>query len=119
MEKIKYLKSPKPKDKEFTYYWSIFVVDVVQRDNFKEGHLEQLRILCQLYCEFNDLSARIKEEGYTYVTETRNGTQQKISGNVSVREKITSQICQYSKLLKLVLEKDKASGPGEEVEEWD
>jgi len=117
MEDLKYLKSPK-KDKKFKFYWDLFIPDVIERDNFKKGHLEQLYILCQLYVEFHNLSKIIEVEGYTYISETRNGTQQKISGNVLVRDKITSEIRQYSKLLKLVLEKDKPHNP-DQGGEWE
>lgn len=107
MENIdKNYKSPKPKNKVFTKYWNLLSPEVIIRDNFKPGHLEQLQILCQLYCEFHQLSEIITEEGYFYTTETRNGTQQKISAPISIREKVISAIRQYSTLLGLVLMKD-------------
>lgn len=118
MEDIKYMESPNPEDKKFTYYWDIFILDITRRANFKRSHLEQLFILCQLYVEFHSLTKKILKEGYTYTTMTRNGEQQKKTGNVVVRDNILAEIRQYSKLLKLELEKDSEATTAQEESEW-
>jgi len=94
-------------DSEFTRYWDLFVVDVVERENYKRGHLEQLAILCQLYLEFYDVSKVISEKGAVYETNSeRYGNQIKVNPACTIRDKTLMEIRQYSKLLGLVLEKD-------------
>ena len=100
-----------PSDKpEFKFYWDIFVEDVTKRDNFKLGHLQQLKILCRLYTEFDKMSDEIDEKGFTYETdpngESRYGNQIKINPISTQRDKILSEIRQFSKLLKLELFQD-------------
>lgn len=102
-----YSDSPKPDDEVFTRYYETFVDDVIRRDNFKKGHLEQLSILCQMYVEFERLTKVINDEGYTYFAETRNGLQQKVNVNVLIRDKVVAEIRHYSKMLGIVLDKDK------------
>ena len=112
--------SPLAKDTEFTRYWNLYVNDVVQRDNFKVGHLEQLRILCQLYTEFDKLTSIISEKGYTYETETRNGLQVKVYSEVTIRKEIMLELRMYSKMLGLILEPDKVFNEKEESKsEWE
>jgi P27 family predicted phage terminase small subunit len=91
---------------------------VTKRDNFKQGHLEQLTILCKLYQEYNKLQKEIETEGYFFESEGRYGTQIKTHPLVTIRDKVLAEIRQYSKLLGLVLEKDKDTGGDEGKGEW-
>ncbi len=110
--------SPEKDNKEFSYYWDLFVIDVVARENFKRGHLEQLRILCSLYTEFDDLTNQIRENGYSYSADTRNGLQVKVNVEVTVREKVLGYIVQYSKMLGLILEKDIIKNKKDGTDDW-
>lgn len=113
-------KSPKEDDVEFTRYWNLYVDDVAQRDNFKIGHLEQLRILCQLYTEFDKLTEIISDKGYTYEAETRNGLQTKVYSEVTIRKEVMLELRMYSKMLGLILEPDKIFNDREAIKsEWD
>ncbi len=94
-------------DPTFIKYWEKFYDDVVERDNFKAGHLEQLAILCQLFCDFYLLNEEIKKTGFTYETiSERYGNQIKVNPACTQRDKVLSEIRQYSKLLGLLLVKD-------------
>ena len=119
MENIGNPQTPREKDLKFTKYWNIYIDDVFQRENFKSSHLQQLTILCQLHTEYDELTNIIKSEGYTYVTESRNGRQVKINTNVTIREKVTAEIRAYLKLLNIVPEKDKVLTISAEIaDEW-
>ena len=88
------------------------------------GHLQQLRILCKLYTDFDKLSDQIDKEGFTYETdpkgESRYGSQLKVNPACTLRDKTLMEIRQYSKLLKLELFVDKETNdPEEEKSEWD
>ena len=112
------------KNEEFERYWNLFEPDVIARENFKNGHLEQLKILCKLYQEFYDLTAIIDEKGAVYETdpegESRYGNQIKVHPACTLRDKTLMEIRQYSKLLGLVLEKDQEkNGKPKEENEWD
>ena len=107
-------------DAEFVRYWDLFVVDVVARENFKQGHLEQLAILCSLYMEFYQVSELIDEKGAVYENDSpRYGSTIKVNPATTIRDKILMEIRQYSKLLGLILEKDSDKGVKEVKSEWD
>lgn len=100
-------------------YYDCFLADIEQRENFKPTHKIQLEVLCDLYVEMHDLEDIIKEQGYTYVSEGRNGTQEKIRPEVAQLNRVRSEIRAYSRMLGLLLVKD-SPGPKEENEdEWD
>ena len=111
---------PPPKKSEtFQKYWNAYIDDVSSRENFKAGHLEQLRILCELYEEADELKELIRMSGYTYCTDGgRNGTQEKLRPEVSQLNKVRSDIAVYSKMLGLVLTKDNSKATPDN-EEWD
>jgi hypothetical protein len=111
--------SPRPDNVKFTYYWDIFIEDIIHRDTIKKTHREQLTVLCQLHTEFDYLTRLILEEGYTYVVESRNGSQQKVSSNVLIRDKIISELRQYARLLNIVISKDTKTKKEEDHSEWD
>lgn len=120
METKKY-KAPIDRE-DFIHYWNLYIDDVTKRDNFKLGHLEHLRILCQLMTEFDNLTKAILKDGYTYETdphgESRYGNQIKVNPACTLRDKVLSEIRQYTKLLQLVLEKDKETNDGDEQSQW-
>lgn len=91
----------------FEHYWYLFVDSVVERDNFKDGHLEQLKILCKLYKDEQALADIIDIEGYTFSSEGRNGFQVRPRPEVAQLKNIRSQIKDYSKMLGIVLTEDK------------
>lgn len=120
---IKSFEAPQS-DSVFVKYWDLFINDVTERDNFKLGHLEQLQILCNLYKEYHMLTEQINEEGFTYHTDpegnSRYGNQIKPNPACTLRDKTLMEIRQYSKLLGLVLEKDKKITKEEESKsDWE
>lgn len=114
------IQNPEPDNAQFTFYWNLFINDVTERENFKMGHLEPLRILCLLYIEYHDLCKIIKSEGYLYENDGgRNGSQLKPNPCVAIRDKTLAEIRQYSKLLGLILKEDKeVNGKEKEEDEW-
>lgn len=115
---IKY-PSPKKKDKIFTEHWNILIGEIVSRENFKLGHLLQLKLLCEMYCEKYRLDDTIELLGTTYITEGgRNGTQEKIRPEVLQKNQVIRSILLCTKMLGLVLYKDTETGADEAGEEW-
>jgi hypothetical protein len=111
-------KYPPPKtEKYFVEAWSLYLTSVCSRPNFREGHLLQLRNLCDCYQEYGELSSFIKENGDTYESEGRNGYQIKIRPEVPRRSYVRSEIMALEKLLGLSLVKD--TGSDNEVEDND
>jgi hypothetical protein len=111
------------KDKKFEKYWNLYIGDVTARDNFKLGHLEHLRILCQIMVNFDKLQAQIDRDGFTYETDpdgkSRYGNQVKVNPACTLRDKILAEIRQYSKMLGLLLEKDKVTNEKGDKDEWE
>lgn len=101
-----YRNSPCPLEVNFTRYWDLFVDDILTREGFKPFHLEQLRVLCELFVEVDELTRIVKEEGYTYYSEGgRNGDQLKIRPEISQLNRTRTEIRNYCKILCLTLEK--------------
>lgn len=106
----------------FVEKWAQFIPDVASRENFKPGHLGQLKILCSLYEEYELLMALVEVEGYSYYSEGgRNGPQKRITPEVAQLNRTRTEIRNYSKTLGLLLVKDTDfSGKGKEDEgEWE
>jgi hypothetical protein len=103
----------------FQDYYEIFYPDVSARENFKEGHKIQLEVLCRLYVDLQRLTDFIDKSGYTYVSEGRNGIQEKVRPEVAQRNAVLSEIRNYSRMLGLVLVKDKATKDDKEEKEFD
>jgi len=112
-------KPPKPprKGKKFKKYWYLNIENVVKRENFNDGYLKNLEILCILYVTFDEYTKEIEDNGYTYRVESRNGLQIKPYPLVGERQKLTTSIINYSKLLGLVLAPDKELAEKKE-DEW-
>lgn len=98
---------PPSKHPVFVKRWKEFIDDVAARENFKPGHLAQLEILCHLYAEYEDLKGALEFLGNTYNTGARNGDQIKMRPEIAQKSKVVDQIHQYTKMLGLLLVKDK------------
>lgn len=119
MNTIEIKNFPAPKDDvSFQKYWNKFLPKVTSRENFHESHLDQLEILCDLYIDYHNLTQFIKENGYSYMSDGRYGESYREYREVTIRQKVVSEIRAYSKLLGLVLEKDKDTGDRNE-NEWE
>ncbi len=118
-EKLKF-KSPDPSPR-FKRYWDQFVGDLSKRENFKEGHLSQLAILCDLFVEYETLRDTLEVGGYTYENEGgRNGNQIRQRPEVNQINKTRTMIKDYSKMLGLVPYKDTdVDDSGEEKDAWE
>lgn len=106
------------RDPVFKKYWRKFIDNVVGRDSFKEGHLSTLEVLCDLYVEYQSLSATIRTEGQIYETVTQWGKTKKMHPAVSQREKVRANIAKYTKMLDLFPKKDSGGGSEGEEEAW-
>jgi hypothetical protein len=113
-------KYPSPrKSVTFTRYWNLFIDDISARPNFILGHLEQLKVLCEMYEESEELKELIKTNGYTYSVSGRNGDQEKVRPEVQQLNKVRADIRAYSILLGLNLMKsDKLPKDDAAEEEW-
>lgn len=103
---------PPKKDRAFREKWRELIHTVVKRDNFKEAHLFQLGILCDLFVEYDDLSKFLRENGYTYEAYGRQGKAIKPFPQVGQINKVKTEIRNYSRMLGLLLSKDKDTGGG-------
>lgn len=113
------LKFPSPKDKaSFVRYWGMFLPDIQDRENLKPSHLQQLKILCDLSVEYDELLEIIDIEGRTYLSVGRNGDQIKLRPEISQMNRVVSEIRNYSKILGLVLFKDSKTTKEEEEDEF-
>jgi phage terminase small subunit len=105
MEKID-VSPPQHSSEAFLYYWNMFIGDVADRDNLKKSHLYQLRVLCDLCVEYDELKEVIALSGRTYESHGRNGTQIKLNPEVTHMKSIVTEIRNYSRMLGIMLVKD-------------
>lgn len=112
---------PSPdKDPEFTKYWDSYIESVTGRENFKEGHLFQLEILCNLHKEHKKLTDVLEITGQTYINNSqRYGDVIKTYPEVTQLNHVRGQIVLYTKMLGLMLVKDTKPSTSQESEEWD
>lgn len=104
----------------FREVWMQFIDDISGRTNFKNGHLNALEVLCDLFVEYDDLRAFVRTQGRTYKSLGRNGAQYKFYPEVDHLHRVQAQIKEYMKMLGLLLKKDKSSdNPEGEKGEWD
>lgn len=119
-EEIKH-RAPQPPDKDptFVHYWKIFCPEVVKRKNFKPLHLQQLRVLCDLYVRYDKLKALLDLTGESYWTGGgRHGEQIRSYPEVAQINVVTEKIATYSKNLGFILTKDLGEGADPEGEDW-
>ncbi len=107
--------APRPAS-DFKYYWELFLEDIRHRENLKPSHLLQLKILCDLCVEYEDIRASLEFSGQTYESMGRNGLQIKMKPEVAQKDRIVSDIRAYCKALGLVLAKDTKSSKEEDNE---
>ncbi len=117
MSKKKSIASPKS-DKYFKRFWDMYIDDVADRENYKKGHLSTLELLCDMLVEYEKLTSIIDLSGYTYDSDGRHGIQVKVRPEVSQLNQCRGHIAVYTKMLGLVLAKDKQNAAGEEKDEW-
>lgn len=112
---------PPPRDDEgFENYWAKYIDGICARDNFKPEYLDQLTVLCLLFCEHDELIEDIKVSGRTYISEGRNGEQVKVHPNVTQLNRVRSNILVYTKALGITLIKDTApSNKDKNKSEWE
>lgn len=108
---------PPKKHPVFVKRWREYIDDVVKRENFKRGHLAQLAVLCDLYVEYDKLEELIDENGFTYETHGQSGLQIKQRPEVGQMNRVRSEIRNYSKILGLLLVKDKEAGEDDESDQ--
>jgi phage terminase small subunit len=111
--------SPRPKKESFTKYWNLYLPDIQNRENFKASHLSHLKVLCDLNVEYDELYQYIQENGRTYTSVGRNGTQIKLNPEVMQLKTVVSDIRNYSKMLGILLYKDKKVTEEEEENGFD
>lgn len=111
---------PCPSEKEtFKKYWDMYLSDIKDRENLKPSHLQQLRVLCDLSVEYDELQDILTLQGRTFESEGRNGFQIKIRPEVAQLNRVVTEIRNYSKILGLVLAKDTTSTKEEEPNDFD
>jgi len=111
---------PAPSEKPlFIYYWNMYLSDIKDRDNLKPSHLQQLKVLCDLSVEYDELRDILTLQGRTFESEGRNGYQIKMRPEVSQLNRVVGEIRNYSKMLGLVLVKDTTTTKEEEPNDFD
>lgn len=111
--------SPRPDKSKFTDYWNQYIVDIKDRENLKPAHLLQLKILCDLAVEYDELQDTVDICGRTYESEGRNGLQIKLRPEIAQLKTCQAEIRNYSKMIGLILFKDNKTNEAEEVNEFD
>lgn len=115
-----YERFPSPSEKAtFTKYWNMYLSDIKDRENLKPSHLQQLKVLCDLSVEYDELHEILTLQGRTFESEGRNGFQIKIRPEVAQLNRVVTEIRNYSKILGLVLAKDTTTTKEEEPNEFD
>jgi hypothetical protein len=105
--------SPKPNNEKYTEYWNMYLRDIGDRENLKPSHVTQLKILCSLCIEYDELQEILELEGRTYESMGRNGLQIKLKPEVQLIKSCIAEIRNYSKMLDLVLSKDQTMTNGD------
>lgn len=112
-------KYPPPKNNPiFRKKWMRFIDGIVDRDNFKIGHLDSLEILCDLYVEYDTISKIIRTQGHTYESISKHGKTIRTRPEVAQLEKCTTNIRTYTRQLDLFPKKDHGHESGGDDEEW-
>ena len=104
----------------FIMHWGNLIQDVYERDNFKTSHLHTLKILVDLYMDYDTCRDMLNMHGYTYESEGRNGVQIKKRPEADMLAGHIKDIAAFSKLLGITLHKDiKTKDPSAGKSEWD
>lgn len=99
---------PPKKTVYFVEAWEAYLDSVVERKNFRPGHLLQLRTLCDLYQEYGELLDFLAKNGDTYESDGRNGLQIKARPELARKTAVRTEILNQEKKLGVLLEADKA-----------
>jgi hypothetical protein len=118
-EASKHKYPPPSKHPVFREKWMNFIDNITRRENFHVSHLENFRILCDMYVEYSELKDFIKENGRTYCSVGRQGEVWKPYPEVTLLGKVEASIKEYSKMLGLLLKKDHGTESGGEGGAWD
>lgn len=111
---------PSKKNPTFRRVWGQFIDNVSSRENFSEGHLNSLAILCDLFTEYEELSTYLRTHGRSYQSHGRSGLTWKLYPEVGQLKAVQQQINVYMKQLGLVLKKDQLGGAAGEGDcTWD
>ncbi len=98
--------------------WSICIEQLEKRDNFNEYHVEQLKLLCDLFDEYYILTKNIKKNGHTYETYSDRGALiYKPNPSIALRDKCLVMIKDYTKLLNLTINKVEGAAKTDK-DEW-
>jgi hypothetical protein len=111
--------NPPSENENFKYYWNLFLPDIRERENLKPSHLQQLKVLCDLSVEYDTISEILILQGMTYESVGRNGMQIKLRPEVQQKNRVVSEIRNYSKMLGLILVKDTKFNDEGEKNEFD
>jgi len=111
--------NPKPDNALFTFYWDLMVDDITSRKNVSSSHLLQFKVLCDAYCQYDDLQDKVKEEGYVLTRFTDKGETISTNPHLNQLNRAISQIKEYSKMLGLILVKDDSAPSDDENDEDD
>lgn len=103
----------------FREKWMLFINNVTSRDNFHVGHLETLKVFCELLVEYAEIKEFLEENGRSYCSIGRSGEVWRLYPEVQHLKKVESSIKDYSKLMDLVLKKDHGSESGGEGDKWE
>lgn len=118
-EAAKHKYPPPSKHPVFREKWMSFIDNITRRDNFHISHLENFRILCNMYVEYEDLKEFIRVNGRSYCSLGRQGEVWKPYPEVMLLSKTEASIKEYSKMLGLILKKDHGTESGGEGNKWD
>jgi phage terminase small subunit len=96
-------KYPPPKTETiYVKMWNYLLPDIVQRKKFKEIHLHQLEMLCEMYVDHEMLSEFIRKHGHSYKLHGVNQGYRAYP-QVAQLNKVRTEIRYYSTLLGLVI----------------
>jgi hypothetical protein len=122
------LKYPPPSNHPlFRKIWVDFIGSIENRVDFKIAHLHTLRVLCDLYVEYEEFSKVLRTEGRTYDQINKFGKIIQLRPEVAQLERVKQSIQNYTKMLDLAPKKEKDMKSGqkgslatgkEKSEEW-
>ncbi len=110
---------PPKKHPIFRKMWMSFIDRIIDRENFHISHLNNLEILCDLYVDYDDMRTFLRVNGRTYKVQGRQGEIWKVFPEVELLNRAQIHINNYTRLLGLLLKKDKSSESGGDADNWD
>ena len=96
------IRCPKGKSSMYQRIWHLCLPEMRVRKNFSRHHVEQLKILCQLFDDWVNLSEDLQREGFFYECVGDKGQTRIIEHPAErIRQRVLSQIKNYTLLLEL------------------